>query len=300
MRTKLDAHTTALLQALLVTLLWSSSWVLIKIGLADIPALTFAGLRYSLAFLCLLPLVARSAAHRAAIRRLSRRQWGLLLLLGLVYYAIVQGSQFLGLAYLPAATVSLMLSFTSLVVALMGIPWLSERPGWLGWLGIALSVVGAVIYFYPPDLPQSQVFGLAVVAVGVFANAGSSVLGRYINHHQDIPALIVTTTSMGVGGALLLAAGGLFQGVPALSLTSWAIIVWLALVNTAFAFNLWNLTLRTLPAVESSVVNNTMLIQIALLAWLVLGEELSPQNWLGMLLAGLGVLLLQLRPSPRA
>lgn len=45
-------HTRAVLQALLVTFLWSTSWVLIKIGLADIPALTFAGLRYVLAFWC--------------------------------------------------------------------------------------------------------------------------------------------------------------------------------------------------------------------------------------------------------
>ena len=40
---------------------------------------------------------------------------------------------------------------------------------------------------------------------------------------------------------------------------------WLALVNSAFAFTLWNRTLRTLSATESSVINNTMLIQIAIL-----------------------------------
>ena len=61
-------HFTAVFQALFVTFLWSTSWVLIKIGLEDIPALTFAGLRYGLASLCLLPFffrskgVARSAA----------------------------------------------------------------------------------------------------------------------------------------------------------------------------------------------------------------------------------------------
>ncbi len=48
-------HGKAVLQALFVTFLWSTSWVFIKLGLTDIPALTFAGLRYSLAFLCLLP-----------------------------------------------------------------------------------------------------------------------------------------------------------------------------------------------------------------------------------------------------
>ena len=51
---RFSPHTRAVLQALLVTFLWSTSWVLIKIGLADIPALTFAGLRYVLALLVLI------------------------------------------------------------------------------------------------------------------------------------------------------------------------------------------------------------------------------------------------------
>ncbi|MEW5870398.1 MAG: DMT family transporter [Chloroflexota bacterium] len=295
--TKLDTHKRAVLQALFVTFLWSTSWVLIKIGLADIPALTFAGLRYSLAFICLLAVMLRPA-NRVSLRRLTRRQWGLLVLLGVIYCAIVQGAQFVGLAYLPAATASLLLNFTSIVVALMGVMWLGESPGLWGWMGTGLSAVGALIYFYPPQFPSAQVFGLAVVCVGVIANAVSSVLGRYINHHENIPALLVTTASMGTGGLLLLAAGGLWQGVPVIKPSGWAIIAWLALVNTAWAFYLWNLSLRSLSAVESSVINNSMLIQIALLAWLILGEELSLQKWGGMLLAGLGVMLVNLRGAP--
>ena len=46
---------------------WSPSRVLIKYGLEDIPALTFAGLRYTLAFLVLAPLVAMRLEHRNAI-----------------------------------------------------------------------------------------------------------------------------------------------------------------------------------------------------------------------------------------
>ena len=120
---RLSAHNIALFQALLVTILWSTSWVLIKIGLVDIPALTFAGLRYSLAFLCLLPLALRRS-QRQALRDINRRQWLLLVLYGLGFYAIVQGAQFVGLAYLEAATVSLLLSFTSIIVAFMGLSWL--------------------------------------------------------------------------------------------------------------------------------------------------------------------------------
>ena len=70
------------------------------------------------------------------------------------------------------------------------------------------------------------------------------------------------------------------------------------MVNTALAFTLWNLTLRELSAVESSIINSTMLIQIAILAWIFLGERITWQEGAGLLLAGAGVLLVQLRRPP--
>jgi drug/metabolite transporter (DMT)-like permease len=52
-------HLRAVLEALFVTVLWSSSWVLIKTGLRDIPPLTFAGLRYAIAAAILAPIAFR-------------------------------------------------------------------------------------------------------------------------------------------------------------------------------------------------------------------------------------------------
>jgi drug/metabolite transporter (DMT)-like permease len=78
-------------------------------------------------------------------------------------------------------------------------------------------------------------------------------------------------------------------------LANWLIIGWLAIVNSAIAFTLWNLTLRRLSAAESSVINNTMLIQIAILGWIFLGEALSSKEVVGLVFALLGVLLVQLR-----
>ena len=46
---------------------------------------------------------------------------------------------------------------------------------------------------------------------------------------------------------------------------------------------------------ESSIINGTMLIQIAVLAWVFLGEEITIKEGLGMLIAALGVLLVQLK-----
>lgn len=294
---KLSPRLTAVLQALFVTFLWSTSWVIIKSGLSDIPALTFAGLRYFAAFLCLLPFTLLRTTS-VSWGQLSRRDWIRLAVLGILYYSITQGAQFLSLSYLPAITASLLLNFTTTVVALMGIFFLSERPTFSQWGGVFLNLVGVMVYFFPLRLPGSQVIGVVVALIGVAANAGSSILGRYMNRVGTISPLQVTTVSMGIGAAFLLGAGIVTQGMPKLGLSAWAAIGWLAVVNTAFAFTLWNKSLRILSAVESSIINSTMLIQIAVLAWVFLGERVTWQQAVGMVLAAVGVLIVQLRRQP--
>ncbi len=69
----------------------------------------------------------------------------------------------------------------------------------------------------------------------------------------------------------------------------------MAIINTAFAFTLWNITLRSLSAMESSVINGTMLIQIGVLAWIFLGEEINLNEFIGMLIAASGAILVQLK-----
>lgn len=289
-----SSHTVAVLLALFVTVLWSSSWVLIKIGLADIPAVTFAGLRYSLAFLILLPFILRRG-HLATFGGLSKGGWVRLIVLGLLFYTVAQGAQFLGLFYLPAITVSLMLNFTPVLVTLMSILMLAENPGLRKLSGVALSVAGALFYFYPLALQGGQVLGLVIASVCVLANAVSSVLGRQVNRAGIAGPLTITVISMGVGSLTLLGLGISIEGLPRLSLSRWVIILWLAVANTALAFTLWNHTLRTLSAVESSVIANTMMIQIAILAWVFLGERITLQQGAGLVLAGFGALIVQLR-----
>ena len=287
------SHTRAVLQALLVTFLWSTSWVFIKVGLEEIPALTFAGLRYALAFLLLLPLAFRGEV-RHSLTRLTRREWLLLMALGLVMYTLTQGAQFLALERLLAQTTSLVLSFSPVVVTLLGAAFLAERPTLLQGGGVFLFLVGAFVFLYPVSFPAGQLVGLIFAVVGLVTNSVGSVLGRYVNRSATLPALTVTIASMGVGAFVLLGAGMAAQGPPVLSLRSWAIVAWLAVVNTAFAFTLWNLTLRKLSAMESSLINNTMLIQIAILAWVFLGESLGVRQVAGLLLASLGTLVVQL------
>jgi drug/metabolite transporter (DMT)-like permease len=285
----------AILQALFVTFLWSTSWVLIKRALDEIPPLTFAGLRYTTAVLILLPGLWK---QKAAIRALSARDWGLLAGLGLVFYTMTQGGQFLTLNHLEAVTFSLLLNFTTVLVALMGVFTLREVPSRWQWAGMVIFLAGALVYFYPVSVPAGQALGFTLAGFTVCANAAAALLGRAVNRKQTIPPTVVTVISMGIGALFLLGIGLVVQGLPPLSRSGWAVIGWLAVVNTALAFTLWNSSLRILSATESSMINNTMLVQIAVLAWLFLGERLSLSNVAGLILAALGALLVQ-KPAPQ-
>lgn len=134
----------SVLIALFVVVLWATSWVLIKIGLGEIPALTFAGLRYTIAFACLLPIAVLTGRKRPSPGA-PGRVLAQLIGLGLLLYTLTQGAVFVALAYLPAVTVNLLWSFSTAAVALLGIVWLAERPSLFQWLGVALAALGAKI-----------------------------------------------------------------------------------------------------------------------------------------------------------
>ena len=105
----------------------------------------------------------------------------------------------------------------------------------------------------------------------------------------------LTAFSMAGGTVLLLVAAFLFEGFAVVSWGGWGIILWLGVVNTALAFFLWNRVLGRLEAFEVSVLQNTMLIQIAVLAWVFLGERFTVAKVPAMALVFLGALIVQLK-----
>lgn len=290
----ISPRTKAILQALLVTLLWSSSWVLIKQNIQSIPPLTFAGLRYTLAFLLLIPALLRKKDELA---KLKKADYGSLFVLGLVFYAMTQGGQFLTLKHLDAISFSLMLNFSAVLVAVYAVIRGKEFPSAAQWLGMVIFLAGSLLFFLPQGVKQGSLLGYGLGIFTVLGNAVSSVMGREANRSARISPIVITTVSMGVGGITMLVLGLIFQGLPSISLKAWLAILWLAAVNTAFAFWLWNKCLQVLTAVESSIINNTMMVQIAILAWLFLGERVSTLGIVGLALATLGILFVNIKPK---
>jgi drug/metabolite transporter (DMT)-like permease len=289
----------AIALAVLVTVLWSTSWVMVKLGLSNLPPVTFAGLRFFFAFLILLPIAFRKDKSQE-IKALSSSEWRSLILLGLIYYSINQGAIFAALALLPAMAVSLILTFTSIITAGIAIRALNEKPSRMQWIGIVLNLTGAFLYFYPVNLPKHQWFGILLAFISMLASSISTVIGRKVNRSGKTSSVVITIISMGIGSTALLAAGLLTENFPMLSAKDLILLFVLASVNTALAFWLWNKALQGLEAIEASVINNLVALQIAVLAWIFLRESLSTLDIIGILLAASGAILVQLRPSPQS
>lgn len=287
------SHRRSVLIALLVTFLWSSSWVLIRWGLDDeaLQPVTFAALRYGLAALVLMVWVLARRPLRRNLIQMNRASLVQVIVLGLVFYSLTQGAQFVAIDNQPAATTSLVLSWTPLIVALIG-GWSIGESSSRRQLGGTLLVIAGAWFYFAGDL-GATVAGMVAAIVGLGANVASSLLGRHVNRGTDLAPTVVTASSMAMGAAMLIVTGLVLEGIPSISARAWLIVVWLAVVNTAFAFTLWNLSLRRLSAIESAAINNTMLVQIAILAWIFLDEPLGVGEGIGIVLVSVGILLSQ-------
>lgn len=273
--------------------------MLIRWGLDDdaLEPITFAALRYGLAALVLLAWVAARGHARSELGALTRRSLIQIVVLGVVFYAVTQGAQFVAIDAQPAATTSVVLSWTPLLVAFIGGWSIAESSSARQIAGAALVAFGAW-WFFAGDLGATAM-GMIAAFVGLGANAASALLGRNVNRERTLSPVVVTALSMAVGALLLAIVGVIAEGTPSTSMRGWLIIVWLAVVNTALAFTLWNQSLRRLTAIESAAINNTMLIQIAFLAWLFLGERLGLGEIVGIVLVSIGVFLTQVNVSAR-
>jgi drug/metabolite transporter (DMT)-like permease len=290
-RGNLSPRAAATLVAVVVTLLWSSSYILVKIGLQDLPPLTFAGMRYFIGFLSL------AALHRLQggrlPRGLPRTTWRALIALGIVAFAIAPGAIFLSLSLLPVITANLVFQAgIPLLVAFTGGVFLGERTTRRQWLGVALTVFGVYLTF-PAELAGSEIVGVLLALLSAAAGAASNLLTRYVMRDTRLPSRDVTMITVGIGSSLLLAVGLMVEPAPTLNERSIVLLLWLGIANTALAFTLWNFAMRTLRALEAGVIATAQVIEVTLLAWWLLDEPLGPARLIGALIILAGVILVQ-------
>lgn len=282
--------------ALLVTFLWSSSFVLVKVGLKEMDPLPFAAMRYALAFAALgaVDLASRTSRRLGSSPSGSARVGHIpLLVAGICGYTVAQGLQFVGLYYLPAVTTSFLLNFNPLFVLVLGAALLSERVSVVQLVGTAVALGGAYAFFYGRLAFPGDWLGVAIVLISGLGWAAYLLVVRKLQGSGPLDSLRFTTVTMGIGTLGLIMLGAVFGGYSIPTFESFLIIFWLGLVNTALPFFLWNRVLLTLPPFELSVLQNTMLVQIAVLAAAFLAETITQLMMAGMALVLLGVVFVQ-------
>src|SRR6266446_3900474 len=129
---------------LILCCIWGSTWLFIKIGLADLPPITFAGIRFVLASLILLLLV---FARRAAWPRTSR-EWALIAVVGFLQFSLNYGLVFWGEQYISSGLAAVLQSTFpafGLVFAHLYLPY--ERLTTRKVIGVLMGVVGVAIIF---------------------------------------------------------------------------------------------------------------------------------------------------------
>ena len=283
-----------LIEASLVTFLWSTSYILIRIGLKEINPLAFAAYRYIIASLILLfPFLYQ--LKKGKINKLSPKSVTIFLLLGFTGFFIAQGLQFFGLYFLNSVTVTFILNLTPIFVLGLSVFFLNERPSNLQLMGIALTLSGVVIFFYSALLDIGMITGVLITLISGVGWAIYMIISRYYLRKNYENVITLTSISMLFGGLMLLSATIITGNIVNVSFNNWIMILWLSIVNTVVAFFLWNHALKTLKAVEQSILQNTMLLQITILAVIFLQETINEQKILGMAIVFVGVLIVQLK-----
>ena len=279
-----------LTETLLVTGLWSSSHVLTKIGLKEATPLLLVSLRYTVASLILLTLALIRGEHQRLDRATLRR----MLVLGVTGYSVAQGLQCVGLFYLPAVTVTFILNFTPVFVLVLNLILLSKYPSRSQLAGTAVILLGSFLFF-GGSVGAGSLKGIAVTAASGIGWGLYLILGGRWLRDSPLSPLGVTAFTMALGTGFIVLTALLLEGYQPVPSSGWVVILWLGVVNTAAAFFLWNDALRKVEAFEVAVLQNTMLIQVALLSVVFLGEQLPPRKIAGMLLVFTGVLVAQAR-----
>ena len=278
------------LYAILV-LVWSSTWVSIKIGLEDLPPLFGAGIRFALAGVLLL------AGAAAARRSIASTDWRLATLLGVLPFALTYGLIYWAEQYVPSGLAAVLFGVLPLYVALLASAVLPEEPLRTRLLlGIGLAIAGLALAFRESlSLGDEELAGLAAAAVVVSPMASAIGNVAIKQRGAKLDAVVLNGWAMLLAGVLLLVASapGEDWGATAWSAEAVGSILYLAVVGTAFTFVTLTVLLRELPAVTISFIS--VLLPFGALAFgaALEDERITPAVVAGAALVAAGIAVAQ-------
>ncbi len=285
------------LAPLLFVLLWSSSFIAAKTGLRQISPLLFVAVRMAG---CAVVLVALMLLLRRSWRPLGGWRWLHCAVAGTLLNAIGLMAPHVGLLLAPAAQIALVQSLTPLLTAALGVVLLHERLRSRQWLGLALGMAGVgLVVGYAALENASRFQGLLLAFVGVLGLvAGTLYFGRFC---RGVP-LLPGATAQFVAAAAVSALGAWLLETSRADWTRGAVVatVWNTVMVSLGGMGLYFAMLTRGSAARVSANFYLVPGTAALLAWVILGERLSPLAVLGLVVASAGCWLVASAPREAA
>ena len=262
----------ALIMAVVTTVLWSGSYILNKLAFqGGIGPLTLSGLRYLIASLFLFCL-----GSRRKQKEYHKLPLYLIILLGVLGYAVAQGLQYVGQSYLTPTQSSLFLSVgNTILVMILDMLWLRENQTKGDFFKLIFLIAGITMYYYPWGSTDLSIIGMIFMLLSSVGYALNMTLTRRIVTKKHIHTKTLVAQTMLVGSVIMLAAGLAIEGMPTITLRLLLILAYLSLASGALGFYLWTWSQKHLTAFESSSINNLMLIEIALMDFIFFSRSFS-------------------------
>ena len=285
-------RTTAVLLLLLATMLWGFAFIAQKSAMASVGPLTFAAVRYLLGGVVILPLALWEYRRRG--KPLGRGDWGLVLLLSLVFF---MGSwlQQAGLAHTTVTNGGFLTSLYVLFVPLFAFVALRSPPNPIIWAGVPLALLG-IYYLNGGGLDRFNFGDLLIVGCAAFWAVHVLMLG-HVARRTGLPVFVSAVSFLLAG---LVATGGAFASeAPSLQgiAGAWVQIAYAGVMSTAVAFTLQAVGQQYVPPANAAIILSAESLFAALGGALLLGERLPPIGYAGAALIFVAIVLVEVVPA---
>lgn len=277
------------LYALLVVI-WSSTWVAIKIGLEDCPPLLGAGMRFALAGLLLLGL---AAARRQSLRTDAR----LAAVLALLPFALAYGLVYWGEQYIPSGLAAVLFGVLPLYTAVLGSLLLPDEPLRARLVvGILIAIGGLALAFAESadtGDPELALLGAAALALAPFGASMGNISLKL--RAGTLDAVVLNGWAMLAGGLLLLVASALGEDWGDLAWTAESVgsIAYLAVIGSAVPFVGLTILLRHISAQATSFLAMLLPFGALIFGATLYSEEITLRALGGAVLVSAGLLVAQ-------
>ncbi len=274
---------------LLCTVIWGSTWLVIKWSHDErLPPLTAAALRFAIATAVFVPI---QLATRARLPR-GRAEWRLVVFVGVVLIGLDYGLIYWAEQWLESGLTSVLFAsmtlFTALLAVALGLEKLSARK----LVGIATAIAGVVVLCADQlGLDRARLLPSLAIVAAAFCSASTTAATKRWGH--DLPAVTLNTGSFFVGTLCLL--GGAFAAGEEIALPStaagWGTVAYLSLVGSVLAFLVYFWLLKHWDASRAGLIAVLIPVIALGLGTLLRGERLGAQILAGSVLVLGGVLL---------